>query len=77
MNPGERRQENRCSFCGKGQSQVRLIAGAGPGVFICSECVALCNEVLAHDATVVGKTPSEPTGPGSATGWVRHIFHRS
>ncbi|MCL2339713.1 MAG: ATP-dependent Clp protease ATP-binding subunit ClpX, partial [Actinomycetia bacterium] len=37
-----------CSFCGKSQSQVRkLIAGAG--VFICDECVLLCNEMVEHD----------------------------
>jgi ATP-dependent Clp protease ATP-binding subunit ClpX len=34
-----------CSFCGKGQSEVlKLIAG--PQVYICNECVALCNEIL-------------------------------
>ena len=38
--------ERRCSFCGKRQSEVtRLIAG--PGVFICDECVNVCSEVLA------------------------------
>ena len=38
----------RCSFCGKDQDQVqRLIAG--PDVFICDECVALCNEILTQD----------------------------
>jgi ATP-dependent Clp protease ATP-binding subunit ClpX len=37
-----------CSFCGKNQNQVRkLIAGAG--VFICDECVLLCNEMIEHD----------------------------
>ena len=37
-----------CSFCGKSQNQVRkLIAGAG--VFICDECVVLCNEMIEHD----------------------------
>ena len=37
-----------CSFCGKSESQVvRLIAG--PGVFICNECVALCDEILSED----------------------------
>jgi ATP-dependent Clp protease ATP-binding subunit ClpX len=34
-----------CSFCGKRQRQVnRLIAG--PGVYICNECVDLCNEIM-------------------------------
>ena len=37
-----------CSFCGKSQDEVqRLIAG--PDVFICDECVALCNEILTQD----------------------------
>ncbi len=37
-----------CSFCGKTQDQVqRLIAG--PDVFICDECIALCNEILTQD----------------------------
>ena len=48
---------NRCSFCGKKQGDVRLIAG--PGVFICHLCVALCNEILAHDSP-----PSRPEASG-------------
>jgi ATP-dependent Clp protease ATP-binding subunit ClpX len=50
MFTGMRRQvEQKCSFCGKRQDQVRKLI-AGPGVFICDQCVALCNEVL-HDET--------------------------
>ena len=38
----------RCSFCGKGDEQVeRLIAG--PNVAICNACVAICNQIIAHD----------------------------
>ena len=41
-------QNLRCSFCGKHQDQVgRLIAG--PGVYICNECIALCNSILDTD----------------------------
>ena len=37
----------KCSFCRKGQDRVqRLIAG--PGVYICDECIELCNEILAE-----------------------------
>jgi ClpX C4-type zinc finger len=37
----------RCSFCGKGQDKVfRLVAG--PGVFICNECVDLCDQIIAE-----------------------------
>ena len=37
----------RCSFCGKKQQEVKRIV-AGPGVFICDECVELCMEIV-HD----------------------------
>ncbi len=36
-----------CSFCGKRQDQVRKLV-AGPGVWICDNCVALCVEILAE-----------------------------
>ena len=35
----------RCSFCGKAQENVRKIV-AGPGVYICDECVDLCNSII-------------------------------
>ena len=37
----------RCSFCGKRQGQVRRLI-AGPGVYICNECVGLCNELIGN-----------------------------
>ena len=37
-----------CSFCGKPQEQVRRLV-AGPGVFICDECVELCREIIEED----------------------------
>lgn len=37
----------RCSFCGKSQDKVRKLI-AGPGVYICNECVGLCNEIMAE-----------------------------
>ena len=42
----DRRRHTRCSFCGKDQSQVRKLV-AGPGVYICDECVALCSQLIA------------------------------
>jgi ATP-dependent Clp protease ATP-binding subunit ClpX len=36
-----------CTFCGKQQDQVRKLI-AGPGVWICNECVVLCVEILAE-----------------------------
>jgi len=43
------RAVRRCSFCGKPQGEVRLVAGPSE-VYICHLCVALCNEILAHEA---------------------------
>ena len=37
-----------CSFCGKNQEHVRRLI-AGPGVYICDECVSLCDEIIARD----------------------------
>jgi ClpX C4-type zinc finger/Clp amino terminal domain, pathogenicity island component len=43
----------RCSFCGKpGSSGLRLIAG--PGVYICAECIGLCNDILEQEAGNTG-----------------------
>ena len=45
----ERTRNLSCSFCGKSQAEVRKLI-AGPAVFICDECVALCNEIIAEGA---------------------------
>ena len=38
----------KCSFCGKSQKQVKKLI-AGPGVYICNECIELCNEIIAEE----------------------------
>src|SRR3954468_23555528 len=38
----------RCSFCGKSKDSVRKFI-SGPSVYICNECIALCNEILDED----------------------------
>jgi ATP-dependent Clp protease ATP-binding subunit ClpX len=38
-----------CSFCGKSQNEVRKLI-AGPSVFICDECVDLCNDIIREEA---------------------------
>jgi ATP-dependent Clp protease ATP-binding subunit ClpX len=50
----DRRRYTRCSFCGKGQDQVRKLV-AGPGVFICDQCIDLCQEVLEDDNKSAGQ----------------------
>lgn len=44
----ERTGELRCSFCGKSQNEVKKLI-AGPTVYICDECVELCNDIIAEE----------------------------
>lgn len=41
----------KCSFCGKSQKQVKKLI-AGPGVYICDECIDLCNEIIEEELSV-------------------------
>lgn len=58
----------RCSFCGKPQGEVRLVAGPAD-VYICHLCVALCSEILAHD--VQPDRPGAPTPPDRPSGLIK------
>ena len=42
-----------CSFCGKSHKQVKKLI-AGPGVYICDECIDLCNEIIEEEHAVTG-----------------------
>ena len=44
----------KCSFCGKSQKQVKKLI-AGPGVYICDECIDLCNEIIEEELTETGE----------------------
>lgn len=46
----ESHEQLKCSFCGKSQRQVRKLI-AGPGVYICDECIDLCNEIIDEELT--------------------------
>ncbi|CAN5664972.1 ATP-dependent Clp protease ATP-binding subunit ClpX [soil metagenome] len=50
---GETGELLKCSFCGKSQKQVRKLI-AGPGVYICDECIDLCNEIIEEELTETG-----------------------
>ncbi len=54
----------RCSFCGKSKDSVRKFI-SGPSVYICNECITLCNEILAEDEEreVAESITSVPTPP--------------
>lgn len=45
---GEDKGQLKCSFCGKFQDQVKRLV-AGPGVYICDECIELCNEIIEEE----------------------------
>ncbi|HBX79903.1 MAG TPA: ATP-dependent Clp protease ATP-binding subunit ClpX, partial [Propionibacteriaceae bacterium] len=53
---GETSDVLKCSFCGKSQKQVKKLI-AGPQIYICDECIELCNEILEEEfseASAVG-----------------------
>ena len=45
---GESSELLKCSFCGKSQKQVKKLI-AGPGVYICDECIELCTEIIVEE----------------------------
>ena len=52
----------KCSFCGKGQEEVKKLI-AGPTVYICNECIELCNEIIADELYVEAVGESLPKLP--------------
>jgi ATP-dependent Clp protease ATP-binding subunit ClpX len=56
---GNDRPSLSCSFCGKSQKEVRKLI-AGPTVYICDECISLCNDIIAEELG----TQSQTAGPG-------------
>ncbi|WP_195940218.1 ATP-dependent Clp protease ATP-binding subunit ClpX [Romboutsia sp. 1001713B170131_170501_G6] len=61
MSKNEDKRQLKCSFCGKNQEQVRRLI-AGPSVYICDECVELCDEIIQEEIedTVEEDTTSLP-----------------
>lgn len=58
---GDDKAQLKCSFCGKTQDQVKKLV-AGPGVYICDECIELCNEIVEEELneTVSGEFKELP-----------------
>ena len=48
MTKFDEKKQLKCSFCGKTQEQVRRLI-AGPGVYICDECIELCSEIIVDE----------------------------
>lgn len=55
----------KCSFCGKSQKHVRKLI-AGPGVYICDECIELCNEIIEEELLAVDPAESSAKLPKPA-----------
>ena len=51
--------ERRCAFCGRPREEVRKLV-AGPGVFICDRCIAVCRQLLVEDRRVPPPLPGTP-----------------
>ncbi len=61
---GDDTDQPRCSFCGKPQGHVRKLI-TGNGVFICDECIDVCNDIVTHE--LGGKAPGESSENSAAT----------
>ena len=66
MTKDNTRDELRCSFCGKPQSQVRRLV-AGPGVYICDECIGMCEEIIRDTMPVSSR--EEKKAPAAAASY--------
>ena len=68
MSKYEEKRQLKCSFCGKTQDQVRRLI-AGPNVYICDECVELCDEIIQEEIeeTLEEDTTSLPKPKEAAT----------
>ena len=47
-----------CSFCGKNQNEVRKLI-AGPSVYICNECIDLCNDIIKEEISEAAEVDEE------------------
>jgi len=60
-----RKRVYSCSFCGKSQKEVKTLV-AGPGVFICDECVQLCREIIDKGKQAGSRQEPNPLLPDNA-----------
>ena len=54
-----------CSFCGKSQHEVRKLI-AGPSVFICDECIELCNDIIREETPAAKPAQGRQVRPADA-----------
>ena len=59
-----------CSFCGKSQHEVRKLI-AGPSVYICDECVELCNDIIREELEEKACQRAHAAAQAAAKSWKR------
>lgn len=64
------RTDYQCSFCGKVQTQVRRLIAGPDRVFICDECVTLCEQIIAEEAPAHPRDPSGLMAEGMNPRWI-------
>ena len=65
-----------CSFCFKSQHQVKMLISGPAGIFICSECVELCNEYIARQPRKASQSPKPEDLPLSRCGVPREAQNK-
>ncbi len=65
MTEGSQEKLLYCSFCGKSQHEVKKLI-AGPSVFICDECIALCNDIIRDELRRGSWRQGRPDRPADA-----------
>ena len=64
------RTEYQCSFCGKAQGQVKRLIAGPDRVFICDECVTLCNQIIAEESPTPARDSSTVMAKGINPRWM-------
>jgi hypothetical protein len=64
-----------CSFCGKSQSEVKKLI-AGPAVYICDECIGLCNDIIADELGLENERVGLNALPGDCRALISTILER-
>ena len=67
MSRNENRGAERCTFCEKARGQVQSLIAGPPGIYICNECVDICNSILHEEDRRLTKVPSDEESAGSNT----------
>ena len=64
------RTDFQCSFCGKAQAQVRRLIAGPDRVFICDECVTLCDQIITEESPAEAADPSDKMANGLNPRWI-------